>query len=97
MQDIPTSTVDFTGPPGKHADDALHQPVQRAIRPPDAGSGAQRSEAACLQTFPREFIFFGSLSSMAVQVGNAVPVLLARRVGDTINTHLASNAQQVAP
>ena len=53
-------------------------------------------EAACLQTFPRDFFFSGSLASTAIQIGNAVPVLLARRVGDTINAHLASNVQQVA-
>ena len=53
-------------------------------------------EAACLQTFPRDFVFSGSLASMAIQVGNAVPVLLARRVGDMINSHLELNARQVA-
>ena len=39
-------------------------------------------EAACLQTFPRQFIFHGSLNAMARQVGNAVPVLLAQRFGE---------------
>jgi DNA (cytosine-5)-methyltransferase 1 len=39
-------------------------------------------EAACLQTFPRNFRFFGSLDSTARQVGNAVPVLLAKRMGE---------------
>ena len=53
-------------------------------------------EAACLQTFPRDFVFSGSLASMAMQVGNAVPVLLARHVGDMIKSHLESNARQVA-
>lgn len=38
-------------------------------------------EAACLQTFAREFEFVGSLVSMARQIGNAVPVLLAERLG----------------
>lgn len=48
-------------------------------------------EAACLQTFPRSFIFHGSLNSMARQIGNAVPVLLAQRFGecvlDTLTAH----------
>lgn len=39
-------------------------------------------EAASLQTFGREFRFFGSLNSMARQIGNAVPALLARRLGE---------------
>jgi DNA (cytosine-5)-methyltransferase 1 len=39
-------------------------------------------EAACLQTFPRDFVFHGNLASMAIQIGNAVPVLVARRFGE---------------
>lgn len=39
-------------------------------------------EAACIQTFPRDFLFWGNLNSMARQVGNAVPPLLAQRFGD---------------
>lgn len=38
-------------------------------------------EAACLQTFPSEFVFYGNLEAMARQIGNAVPVLLAKRFG----------------
>lgn len=41
-------------------------------------------EAACLQTFPRTFRFVGSKSSRARQVGNAVPPLMAKRVGLSI-------------
>jgi DNA (cytosine-5)-methyltransferase 1 len=41
-------------------------------------------EAACLQTFPRSFQFFGNLESMARQIGNAVPPLMAQRVGEAI-------------
>jgi len=44
-------------------------------------------EAASLQTFPREFVFKGSFASMAMQIGNAVPVLLARRFGEAIAAH----------
>ena len=38
-------------------------------------------EAACLQTFPRDFIFKGSMKSTTRQVGNAVPVTLAEKMG----------------
>jgi DNA (cytosine-5)-methyltransferase 1 len=44
-------------------------------------------EAACLQTFPRTYRFYGSLASRARQIGNAVPPLMARAVGNTIRTH----------
>lgn len=45
-------------------------------------------EAACLQTFPRDFVFYGSLNSMARQIGNAVPVLLAERFGNNFVNHM---------
>lgn len=38
-------------------------------------------EAALLQTFPRDFKLVGSLQSRARQVGNAVPPLMARSIG----------------
>ncbi len=41
-------------------------------------------ECAILQTFPDDFIFTGSLSSMYRQIGNAVPVLLAKHIGNSI-------------
>lgn len=45
-------------------------------------------EAACLQTFPREYTFRGSLAAKAKQVGNAVPPLFAKRLGESIaNAH----------
>lgn len=45
-------------------------------------------ECARLQTFPDNYIFSGSWSSMMRQVGNAVPVLLARIISDSIREHL---------
>lgn len=41
-------------------------------------------EAASIQTFPRDFEFLGNLNSQAVQIGNAVPVALARAFGEHI-------------
>lgn len=40
-------------------------------------------EAASLQTFDREFVFQGTLTSAARQIGNAVPVILAKALGRT--------------
>ena len=45
-------------------------------------------EAACLQTFPRTFEFSGGLKQTTRQVGNAVPVLLAQRLGERIVEHV---------
>ena len=44
-------------------------------------------EAARLQTFPDRFGFAGGLTSQARQIGNAVPVALARNVGRTFVEH----------
>ena len=45
-------------------------------------------EAARLQGFPDEFIFHGSWTETMRQLGNAVPVALARVVAGTIRDHL---------
>lgn len=52
-------------------------------------------EAASLQTFPLDFMFTGNLNSMAKQVGNAVPVLLAQRFGDNFRSHIARTLQTI--
>ena len=45
-------------------------------------------EAACLQTFPEDFVFEGSMASMARQIGNAVPVHFAKLIGQHFIKHL---------
>jgi len=51
-------------------------------------------EAASIQTFADDFVFFGSLNSMARQVGNAVPVLVAEVFGRYFLTHI-ERAEQI--
>lgn len=41
-------------------------------------------ESAIIQTFPSDFEFVGSLNSTYRQVGNAVPVLFAQRLGEAL-------------
>ncbi|WP_455653609.1 DNA cytosine methyltransferase, partial [Phascolarctobacterium sp.] len=50
---------------------------------PEQNRALSIREAACLQTFPRDFFFTGNLVQKARQVGNAVPPLLAQRIGET--------------
>ena len=47
-------------------------------------------ESARLQTFPDDFLFHGSWSEAMRQLGNAVPVHLARVIGDDVARHLLS-------
>ena len=41
-------------------------------------------ESALIQTFPREFEFTGSMTSMYRQIGNAVPVKFAKALGEKL-------------
>lgn len=47
-------------------------------------------ECAILQSFPDDFIFYGSLNSQHRQVGNAVPPLLAKQVAECIKKQFFS-------
>jgi DNA (cytosine-5)-methyltransferase 1 len=48
-------------------------------------------ESARLQTFPDNFVFHGSWSEAMRQLGNAVPVSLARTVAKDVMRHLETN------
>ncbi|MBP0614249.1 DNA cytosine methyltransferase [Jiella mangrovi] len=62
------------------------------LRPDGAVRYFTVRESARLQTFPDEFRFHGSWSETMRQLGNAVPVQLARTVGESVARHLESAA-----
>lgn len=50
-------------------------------------------ERSYIQTFPRDYKFTGSKTDVEQMIGNAVPVNLAKFVGEAINKYLASPHQ----
>lgn len=61
---------------------------------PEQNRAISVREAACIQTFPRDFVFHGNLNSMARQVGNAVPVRMAEVFGMEFQRHYAQYLQE---
>ena len=57
---------------------------------PDQDRAITVREAACLQGFPDTFAFTGSLIAMARQIGNAVPVQVAKVFGLHFLNHVKS-------
>ncbi len=48
-------------------------------------------EAAACQSFPNDFVFSGSITSQFRQIGNAVPPLMARAIGEAVKEIFVSN------
>jgi DNA (cytosine-5)-methyltransferase 1 len=57
---------------------------------PEQHRAISAREAACLQTFPTTYQFYGSLESKARQIGNAVPPKFAEAIGSAIKAHAQS-------
>lgn len=70
--DDPSDTITATGP-------EIHPNKERRM---------SVRECAIIQTFPGDFEFFGSLGNMYKQIGNAVPVLLAKKIAQPIKKEL---------
>jgi DNA (cytosine-5)-methyltransferase 1 len=70
--DQPSDTITATGP-------EIHPNKERRM---------SVRECAIIQTFPDDFVFCGSLGNMYLQIGNAVPVLLANKVASLIRKEL---------
>lgn len=76
--DRPSDTITATGP-------EIHPNKERRI---------SVRECARIQTFPDDFIFEGSLNGMYKQIGNAVPVLLSKKIGEQILNSIKKYEQQ---
>jgi DNA (cytosine-5)-methyltransferase 1 len=62
------------------------------LRPNGAVRYFSVRESARLQTFPDDFLFHGAWSETMRQLGNAVPVVLAKAVGEDVARHIMAAA-----
>ncbi|MEY3403504.1 MAG: hypothetical protein RLZZ86_3120, partial [Cyanobacteriota bacterium] len=67
-----------------------HQKATDMCHPVELRSLTVR-ESARIQTFPDDWIFYGSVSSKYKQIGNAVPVLLAQELGSYLLNLIQGN------
>ena len=57
----------------------VHPALNRSLTP---------REAARIQTFPDDYVFMGDRRSQCIQVGNAVPPLMAAKLADAVRNYL---------
>lgn len=70
-----------------------------AIQHPQNHRRLSVRESAAIQTFPNDFVFIGAMNSQYRQVGNAVPVLFGRALGESLNNakmRLAASLKKVS-
>ncbi|AVH64485.1 DNA (cytosine-5-)-methyltransferase [Nostoc sp. 'Peltigera membranacea cyanobiont' 213] len=70
-----------------------HQKATDMCHPVELRSLTVR-ESAKIQTFPDDWIFYGSVSSKYKQIGNAVPVILAKEIGNYLFNLIQGNKQK---
>lgn len=51
-------------------------------------------ERSYIQTFPKDFVFLGSKTDMNAMIGNAVPVNLAKFVGDALLRYIETQKSE---
>jgi DNA (cytosine-5)-methyltransferase 1 len=76
--ETPSDTITATGP-------EIHPNKERRM---------SVRECAIIQTFPDDFVFHGSIGNMYKQIGNAVPVLLGKKIAEAIKKELYKSEER---
>lgn len=62
----------------------LNTPSVGRITHPEQNRTITPREAARIQSFPDDYVFLGDITSVGMQIGNAVPPILAKSIGEQI-------------
>lgn len=95
----PTGTTDVFGrlrwdEPSSTIRTEFFKPEKGRYLHPSAHRPITHREAACLQTFPDNFVFCGSKIEVARQIGEAVPPLLAYHIALQVSEHLKAHGRE---
>lgn len=98
----PTGTTDVMGRlwwdrPSSTIRTEFFKPEKGRYLHPTANRVISHREAARIQTFPDSFIFEGTKTQIARQIGNAVPPLLGKAIAEYVYEHAGSFDLSVPP
>ena len=80
--------IEWDGPARCTIRTEFYKPEKGRFLHPQENRPITHWEAARLQTFPDDFLWCGSKIQIAMQIGNAVPPLLAKAIAESIYEHL---------
>lgn len=87
--------LDWDGPARCTIRTEFYKPEKGRYLHPSEHRPITHWEAARLQTFPDDYLWHGTKIRIAIQIGNAVPPLLARAVAEHLRRHLAASEEPI--